>query len=106
VTVGLTALISDTASFVIGLTVLVLDLTGVLRQRPGRRAMLTGLLIMNGGGLIDMITQERGGSHAWQLAATSTAFAMAVAGVGIVLAGVFGPDRERRRAQRAGHPRE
>ena len=52
---GLAALISATVSFVFVLSVLVLDLAGVLRRRTGRRVMLTGLLVMNGAALARMI---------------------------------------------------
>jgi hypothetical protein len=58
---GLAALISATASFAFALSVLVLDLAGVLRRRPGRRVMLTGLLVMNGAALARMIAQEGAG---------------------------------------------
>jgi hypothetical protein len=94
VAMGLAALAADAASFLLMLTLLTLDLTGVLRQRKPLRMTITGLLIMNGAALIRMTAGERGWSHTSLLAVDWITLALTLAAGGIVLVGVLGVFRK------------
>jgi NADH:ubiquinone oxidoreductase subunit K len=102
---GPAALVADAVSFLFMLTVLALDLSGVLRRGKPLRMTITGLLLMNGAALIRMIAGERGWSRTSLLAVDWIGLALTLTGVGVGLAGVLSMFREQDGARR-GHPGE
>ncbi len=94
------ALISVTAACLLIVTMLMLDLTGIVRRRPGMRLLFTGFLLLSGAELIIALIQEWSAPHAWHHAADLIVLAMAAAGIAMTLVGTRVVTRNRDVARR------
>jgi hypothetical protein len=89
-------------SWLVILTVLALDLTGVLHRGTGFRWQATGLLIMNTGGDASVMAHRHGWIGSQLYALQPAAWPVMLAGFATFLVGLIIQGRERRKARRAG----
>lgn len=89
-------------SWLIILTVLVLDLTGVLHRGTGFRWQATGLLIVDTAVDASGFAQLHGWAGSQIYALQSATWPLMLAGFATVIVGVIIQGRERRKARRAG----
>jgi hypothetical protein len=90
------------SSWVFLLTMLVLDLTGVLRRGTGFRWTATGYLIAIAAEGSSRFAQSHDWTGSWASVLGTAAVAVAVAGFAIGIRGAVIQDRERRKARRSG----
>jgi len=84
------------------LTMLVLDLTGVLNRGRGFRWQATGLLIENTAVGASGFVRDHGWTGDWTSVLEAATVPVLVAGFAVLVVGVTIWDRERRKARQAG----
>ena len=89
-------------SWLVILTVLVLDLAGVLHRGTGFRWQATGLLIMNTAVDASVMAHRHGWTGSRLNALQSATWPVILAGFATFLVGLIVQGRERRKARRAG----
>jgi hypothetical protein len=89
-------------SWLLILTVLVLDLTGVLHRGTGFRWQAIGVLTMNTAVAVSALAHHYGRTHSQILALDRATLALIPAGFAITMVGLWIQPRSRQKARRAG----
>ena len=89
-------------SWLLILTVLVLDLTGVLHRWTGFRWQTIGMLIMNTAVAASALAHHYGWTHSQILALDRATLALIPGGFAIIMVGLWIQERHSQKARRAG----